>query len=908
MSLFKISISFFLIVCLPFKAYSKLFPAPAPPTHPSCEDSFKDPDSFALAMTEGLRLSREQIDLFTLYRNIYFGDSKKYITKGLDDVIKILERHPELSKLPVREQHIIFEEKNHEIPQSLSDFVRNFRNSAIRIRSNLFQIHENLSFWRKMLDFPKLAIDPSLSKKEQKSARKKDNEIFLEYLNQFINKDTLESLKSPVRDNELNELKVIFLYRILKRIREDMLANGKDIRAISQAMVDLVHGFGFGNTFYTSLLRSTNPKEQLAGVIKILDARDSMALTLGFEDHFSELMRSLNVDHPTGSTKKENLDKILRNIEKDIESMPYNTYTQTSVLRVRALSLLESPFRSYLCESDCSSSHYFEKALDPNFLYFTITDSNHRSSGHITVVLGTAENIKIAFVDKIQHVPNDRILPMLESIRLSLREQGYKLGLPKDMGGHNGLSNTGIIRDYVQSEINSKLETSFSGFKPHEHQYSFNNGYSRAYSEPELWEFKPLENMDVKIEPGEIKQPQNAPENLNVESLYREVLSLQHSENEEDQITFINNLIGLSEVEGLSLSYSSSNFLSRYFRRFRRKASNDNFADGYLTQKIFVYDYLTQKISDPKTSFKVRKLALWTLMEFLHERYDIFIHEEIYKKSGIPVTAFLKSWDKFSTKEQDILFGEVSNWRHSKTPWKSELFKKLSKKFTEDIYHVRNIQYILEHRLASLFINMTRGYVINALLTAAKKGDLESLHFLLEKDVDVNSRGFHNRTALISAAAKGQTEAVDFLLKRDANIHDYDSDKKTALIIAADNGHTETVDLLIETFDDKNKALIAAATNGHTETVDLLIRRGADVNYTTPYIEEKILMQAENEGYRLYSEDTALTISARNGHTKTVKRLIERGADISHVSYFYSQYYGGLRGITALGWASKKTQ
>ena len=541
MSLFKTIICFAFIFLLNFKAYSKL----------SCEATFKDSDSFALAMTEGLRLSNKQRDVFNLYRKMYFGDPKTDIKGTLDKVIKILKKHLELANLPVREQNIIFEEKNHDIPQSLSDFVKSFRNSASQVRSNLFQIDGNLGFWRQMLGFPKPAIDSSLSKEEKQSIRRRNTEMFSEYLDTLIDKDVRKSLKTPSTNNRK---KTVFMYEILNAIREDMMTNGKDTRAISQALVDLVHTSGFGNTFYTGLLKSKNPKEQLKGVIKILDERDSIALTLGFEGHFPELMRYLDVDHPTGSTKRANPAQVLRNIEKDIENMPY-TSTQTSILRVRPLSIQESPFRSCLGGSDCSSNSYFEKALDPNFLYFTITDANHNSSGHITIVLGTAENVKIGFVDKIQNVPNERILPMLESIRLSLKEQGYKLGLPKDVGDSNGLSNIDTIRDYAQSEINPKLQTIFTGFKPHENKYSFDSGSSRAYSEPELLEFELTEDIGITIESGEIKQPHKAPEDLNVESLYRETLSLQHSKKEEDQIKFINNLIDLSEVEGLDLSY-----------------------------------------------------------------------------------------------------------------------------------------------------------------------------------------------------------------------------------------------------------------------------------------------------------------------------------------------------------------
>lgn len=89
MSFFKIIIYFTFIVLLNWKAHSEL----------SCEDTYKDPDSFALAVTENLQLQRTQKDLWRLYQKLYFGDPKTAIKGSFNDVTKILERHPELSKL-----------------------------------------------------------------------------------------------------------------------------------------------------------------------------------------------------------------------------------------------------------------------------------------------------------------------------------------------------------------------------------------------------------------------------------------------------------------------------------------------------------------------------------------------------------------------------------------------------------------------------------------------------------------------------------------------------------------------------------------------------------------------------------------------------------------------------------------
>ena len=108
------------------------------------------------------------------------------------------------------------------------------------------------------------------------------------------------------------------------------------------------------------------------------------------------------MNHPIGSTKKENLSQILSDIQREIQNSPYTVAGQ-QVFRVRALSLQESPFRGCL-GGDCSTEEYFNLGLDPNFISFTLTNEEFQSSGHITVVLGKARSekeksrIKIAFV------------------------------------------------------------------------------------------------------------------------------------------------------------------------------------------------------------------------------------------------------------------------------------------------------------------------------------------------------------------------------------------------------------------------------------------------------------------------------------------------------------------------------
>ena len=58
---------------------------------------------------------------------------------------------------------------------------------------------------------------------------------------------------------------------------------------------------------------------------------------------------------------------------------------------------------------------------------------------------------------------------------------------------------------------------------------------------------------------------------------------------------------------------------------------------------------------------------------------------------------------------------------------------------------------------------------------------------------------------------------------------------------------------------NRNEKLIDASSNGHTETVKVLLEHGADVHS---------------------SRDGALKWSSHRGHTETVKVLLEHGADV----------------------------
>jgi hypothetical protein len=468
-----------------------------------------DLKTFGQAMTEGMLLLPDQADLFEVYRKIYFGDPNTSVNnETLKSVTEIQKKYPELEKPHFREYEISQVEKVYETPESLAKYLKFKIRTAGEIRNNLLQIDANIGFWKKVFDYQdteipdsikvmqnKLSIDSTTSDKEvYRTAKSKFESVakkkFESYLNRMISKVNRDLLADLKNDKEDYQKKVKSLYATLKHIQEWMDKKGRNTKNIRQAMVDLVNTVGYGNQATQVLLKSKNALERIEGLKKVLDERDAVAMELTGEKqlHFHELQFSLKIDFPTGFSKNENPSQTIQQLEQEVLSGQFTT-KPTETVRVRSLSMQEAPFRSCIGGSDCSTRTYFSKALDPNYNYFTMTDNQHNSSGHVTVVLGEATNSgsghveKVAFIDKLQNVPNQQIPSFLQAVSMSLADKGYKLGVPEDIGDHNGLSNMDTTRHFVASEILPKLSQKLKAFIPHQNQYDFKNTYSRAYNQ-----------------------------------------------------------------------------------------------------------------------------------------------------------------------------------------------------------------------------------------------------------------------------------------------------------------------------------------------------------------------------------------------------------------------------------------
>ncbi|MFN8790833.1 MAG: hypothetical protein ACK5Y2_05185 [Bdellovibrionales bacterium] len=483
-----------------------------------------DLDSFGKAMSEGLLLRPEQADLFEVYRQVFFGDSNVGVGgKNLKSVNDILQKYPGLEKPLFPEFLISSIEKVYETPEPLAKFIKSQLATAGQVRSNLFQIEANLGYWKKLLDYQDPALPQGLTKDQQKQFQKRSQARFLSYLNRIISKTNRELLADLKSEGISYSEKTKALFKTLHVLESWMSQKQRNTQALRQALVDLVYTVGYGNRATVALMKSPNAMDKIQGLTQLWSEADGLAEDLGYKNHFAELKEKTRIDFPTGLSKNEDPVDLIKKFEQQVLQSPFTTKPSSSI-RVRSLSIQESPFRSCLGQ-DCSTRTYFDKALDPNYIYFTMTDSNHRSNGHATVVLGTASRAhsgtseKVAFLDKLQNIPTQRIEPFLAAIDQSLKTQGYRLALPMDLGkyvsGHGGLSNMDVITDYVQMHTMPRLNQVLSAFTPHPHSYRFKNSYSRADQRLEVRLFEPSpSSADVMIRQGERRAPYPAPETL----------------------------------------------------------------------------------------------------------------------------------------------------------------------------------------------------------------------------------------------------------------------------------------------------------------------------------------------------------------------------------------------------------
>jgi len=112
-----------------------------------------------------------------------------------------------------------------------------------------------------------------------------------------------------------------------------------------------------------------------------------------------------------------------------------------------------------------------------------------------------------------------------------------------------------------------------------------------------------------------------------------------------------------------------------------------------------------------------------------------------------------------------------------------------------------------------------------ALLTAARTGDLEQVKALLGKGANVEAKTRYGVTSLYYAASHGHPDILNYLIEKGADINVVDTFYKvSALDFAIDNGNTATATILIERgCKHAPKALGGAVQKGNVEVVKAIL-------------------------------------------------------------------------------------
>ena len=750
------------------------------------------------AVTKGLKLTKKQEELWNIYQQTFF-ESPNNMRSGIEKVFQILEWYPDISKPIFREQILSFQSQVYKASLDLLNFVKKFREANLRQRMPLIRPESELPYWLK-------ALMPSQKKLSKEEIKKYKPEI-QEKLKKIFGREVSENLR---HNKGLEEREILRIYRNLQKEREEQLSQGQDNPFLSKAMLSLIHTAGLSKPLWMKELKDKDPIIILRALKKVLEYREHLALTLGFES-FGELKASLGlINLDKNSYDIEILLERISNLESEVKALGFREEF-VKEFRVRALSLEESPFRGCMGGSDCSSNIYFDKGLDPNFIYWTKTNERFQSSGQMTTVLGEAERmngqkLKVAFVDKIQNLSKEELIPFLLAVRESLKEVEYILALPIDVGNSSrALSNALEISSFIENSILPELRDHniLKNFQPHANRYYFSKGYSRAYKGLDLKEFDWKGSGAWDIRPGSLYEPYRI-ETLNTETLISQIFSLKDSKKTEDLITFINNILALNKMNFPEMSH----------------------------QKLKIS--LRELLDKDDLDLKVRKKALYGLME-LKGKFDFPEFVEVF-------------YDFFEPKERQMIIGEMSNWKTTKDQTKQNFFRALeiafyfdlvpkedfSKLFTskedflqqlKEMTHKDDI--FFEMRADYIYFSSKQGYLsfvkaffenspgllhnlrlksfhdhteLHATLFGGNKNVAE---FLIDLGADINGKAFNlngefeeadNITPLHYAVMSGDKETVEFVIKNGADIHAKDSHGKTPLDYFAEWG--ESLDIL----------------------------------------------------------------------------------------------------------------
>jgi ankyrin repeat protein len=207
----------------------------------------------------------------------------------------------------------------------------------------------------------------------------------------------------------------------------------------------------------------------------------------------------------------------------------------------------------------------------------------------------------------------------------------------------------------------------------------------------------------------------------------------------------------------------------------------------------------------------------------------------------------------------------------------------------------------LQHEVDVNSVNL-----VTALTSAATKGNLNVLEFLITNGANVNLPTIHGETPLIKAAINGHIDIIKTLLKHKAEVNRQTNKGLSALHCASQFDYPEIIKLLIENEANIDidkptnlgfSALHLASIGGNLEIMKILIENGANVNrlnekYGAPLHQAmasgnvnviRYLISEAQADINLLTCDrtTPLMTATARGHFEIVKVLLEQKAEVN---------------------------
>jgi ankyrin repeat protein len=174
------------------------------------------------------------------------------------------------------------------------------------------------------------------------------------------------------------------------------------------------------------------------------------------------------------------------------------------------------------------------------------------------------------------------------------------------------------------------------------------------------------------------------------------------------------------------------------------------------------------------------------------------------------------------------------------------------------------------------------------LQTAAARGQVAVVQFLLDHQADLEIRNYAGQTALLLAADAGHKSAVELLLAKGADINATNSNTgETALHLAVSRGYKAVVETLLAHKANANAPMKTGVTPLHTAIskglvpmVELLLAHGADVNAQSEIKDVGNPASSGTEARLDAAVGTPLHAAASTGQTNVVTLLLAKQAKV----------------------------